>query len=131
MVHVTRVTRGYRNPNFSLKVQEVGVFSYTGSFSLKGRKWPYGIAPTTGLSFQALGLFLDSSGLGCEGRYSGRLWVPKRLENAFRAGFGSEIARKCMLDFVCCFLKAKSFELSLDYWPGMTSLCGLFLVCYC
>ena len=28
---------------------------------LKGRKWPYG-------SFRTLGLFLDSSGLGCESR---------------------------------------------------------------
>ena len=37
LVHTTRATCGYRNPNFSSKLQEVGVFSYTGSFSLKGR----------------------------------------------------------------------------------------------
>ena len=54
-----------------------------------------------GLSFQTLGLFLDSSRLGCEGRYPSWLWVPERLENAFRVGFGSGTARKCMLDFVC------------------------------
>ena len=57
--------------------------------------------PNMGLSFRTLGLFLDSSGLGCEGRYPGRLWVLERLENAFRADFGSETAGKCMLDFVC------------------------------
>ena len=84
-----------------------------------------------GLSFRTLGLFLDSSGLGCEGRYSGWLWVSEWLENAFRAGFGSETAGKCMLDFVCYFPKAEISGLSPDYWPGMTSLCGLFLVCYC
>ena len=84
-----------------------------------------------GLSFRTLGLFLDSSGLGCEGRYSSRLWVLKRLENAFWAGFSSETAGKCMLDFVCCFSKAKISGLSPDYWPGMTSLCELFLVYYC
>ena len=84
-----------------------------------------------GLSFRTLGLFLDSSGLGCEGRYSGWLWVPERLENAFRAGFGSGTTGKCMLDFVCYFPKAEISGLSQDYWPRMTSLCGLFLVCYC
>ena len=84
-----------------------------------------------GLSFRTLGLFLDSSELGCEGRYSGWLWVPKRLENAFRAGFGSGTAGKCMLDFVRYFPKAEISGLSQDYWPRMTSLCGLFLVCYC
>ena len=83
-----------------------------------------------GLSFRTLGLFLDSLGLGCEGLYPGRLWVPKWLENAFQAGFGSSIAGKCMLDFVSYFPKAKIFGLSLDYWLRMTSLCGLFLVCY-
>ena len=79
LVHVTRATCGYRNPNFASKLQEVGVFFYIGSFSLKGRKWPYGIAPTMGLSFRTLGLFLDNLGLGCEGRQGGRLWVPERL----------------------------------------------------
>ena len=128
LVHATRATCGYRNPNFSSNLQEVGDFSYTGSFSLKGRKWPYGTAPTMGLSFRTLGLFLDSSGLGCEGRYLGRLWVSKRIENAFRAGFGSRIIGKCILDFVCYFPKAKISGLSPNYWPG---LCGLFLVCYC
>ena len=101
--------------------QKVGVFSYTGSFSLKGRKWLYGIAPTMGLSFQTLGLFLDSSGLGYEGRYPDRLWVPKRLENAFWADFGSKTVGKCMLDFVCYFPKVEIFGLSPDYWQGMTS----------
>ena len=74
-----------------------------------------------GLSFQTLGLFLDSLRPGCEGRYLGRLWVPKRLENAFQAGFGSGNARKWMLNFVCYFLKAEISGLSPDYWPGMTS----------
>ena len=36
-----------------------------------------------------------------------------------------------MLDFVCYFPKAKIYEPNLDYWPRMTSLYGLFLVCYC
>ena len=49
-----------------------------------------------GLSFQTLGLFLDNLGLGYEGRYPGRLWVPERFENAFRADFGSETVGKCM-----------------------------------
>ena len=111
--------------------QKVGVFSHTGSFSLKGRKWPYSTAPTMGLSFRTLGLVLDSSGLGCEGRYLGRLWVPELLENAFRACFGSRTVEKCMPNFVCYFLKAEISGLSLDYWTGMTSLCELFLVCYC
>ena len=33
MVHATRATRGYRNPSFSSQLQDVGVFSYTGSSS--------------------------------------------------------------------------------------------------
>ena len=115
MVHATKSTCGYRNPNFSSKLQEVGVFSYTGSFSLKGRKWLYGIASTMGLSFRTLGLFLDSSGLGCEGRYPGQLWVREQLENSFRAGFCSGTAGKCMLDFVCYFPKAEISGLSPDY----------------
>ena len=84
-----------------------------------------------GLSFRTLGLVLDISGLGCAGQYLGRLWVPERLENAFWVGFGPGTARKCMLDFVCYFPKAEISRLSTDYWPRMTSLCGLFLVCYC
>ena len=36
-----------------------------------------------------------------------------------------------MLDFVCYFPKAEISRLSLDYWSGITSLYGLFLVCYC
>ena len=60
-----------------------------------------------GLSFRILGLFLDSSRLGCEGQYPGRLWVSKLLENAFQAGFGFEIVGKCMLDFVCYFPKTE------------------------
>ena len=95
--------------------QKVGVFSYIGSFSLKGCKWPYGTAPTMGMSFRTLGLFLDSSRLGCEGRYLGRLWVLKQLKNAFRVGFGSKTVRKCMLDFVCYFPKDKIYGLSLNY----------------
>ena len=97
------------------------VFSYTGSFSLKGRKWLYGTAPTMGLSFRTLGLFFYSSRLGCEGRCSGRLWVSERPEKAFRVGFGSGTAGKCMLDFVCFFSKAEISGLSPDYWSGMTS----------
>ena len=69
--------------------------------------------------------------MGCEGRYPSRLWVSKQLENTFRAGFGSGTAGKCMLDFVCYFPKAEIFELGPDFWPGKTSLCGLFFVCYC
>ena len=84
-----------------------------------------------GLSFQTFGLFLESSGLGCEGRYLGRLWVPERLEKAFQSGFGSRTTRKCMLDFVCYFLKAEISGLSLDYWSGNASLCRLLFVCYC
>ena len=83
-----------------------------------------------GLRFQTLGLFLDNSRLGREGLYSGRLWVSERLENAFWAGFGFGIARKCMLDFLCYFPKAEISGLNLDYWPGRTILCGLFLVCH-
>ena len=40
--------------------------------------------------------------------------------------FGSGTAGKCMLDFVCYFPKVEIYGLSLDYWPGMTSLCELF-----
>ena len=87
--------------------QKVGVFSHTGSFSLKCRKWPYSTASTMGLSFRTLGLVLDSSGLGCEARYLGRLWVPELLENAFRACFGFRTVEKCMPNFVCYFLKAE------------------------
>ena len=57
-------------------------------------------SPNTELSFRTLGLFLDSSRLGCEGWYPGRLWVSEWLENAFQAYFGSGTAGKCMLDFV-------------------------------
>ena len=84
-----------------------------------------------GLSFRTLRLFLDSSGLGCEGRYPGQLWVPKWMENAFWAGFSSGTFGKCMLDFVCYFPKAEISGLIPDFWQVMTSLCGLFLVCYC
>ena len=68
-----------------------------------------------GLSFRALGLFLNSSGLGCEGWYPGQLWVLEQLENAVWAGFGSRTAGKCMLDFVCYFPKAEIFGLSPNY----------------
>ena len=68
-----------------------------------------------GLSFQKLGLFLDSLRLGCEGRYPCRLWVPEQLEKSFRPGFGSRIAGKCMLDFVCYFPKVEIYGLSPDY----------------
>ena len=44
---------------------------------------------------------------------------------------GSRTAGKCMLNFVCYFPKAEIFGLGPYFWPGMTSLCGLFLVCYC
>ena len=74
-----------------------------------------------GLGFRTLGLFLDSSGLGCEGRYPSRLWVSEWLENALRASFGSETAGKCMLNFVCYFIKPEISGLSPDYWPRMTS----------
>ena len=131
LVHATRTTRGYRNPNFSSKFQEVWFSPTLVSFSLKGRKSPYGTTPTMGMSFQTLELFLDNSGLGCEGQYPSRLWVPKRLENAFLGGFGSGTTEKYMLDFVCYFPKAEISGLSPDYWPIMTSLYGLFLVCYC
>ena len=67
-----------------------------------------------GLSFRTLGLFLDSSGLSCEGQYLGRLWVLERLEKAFRVGFGSGTARKCMLNFVCYFPRIEISGLSLD-----------------
>ena len=56
--------------------------------------------------------------------------VSECLENAFRADFGFGTAGKCMLDFVCYFPKAEISGLSQDYWTGMTSLCGLFSVCY-
>ena len=76
-----------------------------------------------GLGFRTLRLFLDSLGLGFEGRYPGRLWVLEWLENTFRASFSFGTTGKCILDFVCYFPKVENF--------GMTSLCGLFLVCYC
>ena len=41
------------------------------------------------------------------------------------------LLEKCMLDFVCYFSKVEISGLSPDYWLRMTSLCGLFLVCYC
>ena len=79
-----------------------------------------------------MGLFLDNSGLGCEGRYPGRLSVPKWLKNAFRAGFGSGTIGKCMLDFVCYFPKTEIFGPSPDYWPGMTSFVWtVFVFFYC
>ena len=84
-----------------------------------------------GLGFQTLGLFFDSSGLGCEGRYPGRLCVLERLENAFQVGFDYGTAGKCMLDFVCYFSKVEISGLGPNFWSGMTSWCGLFLVCYC
>ena len=74
-----------------------------------------------GLFFRTLGLFLDSSGLGCKGRYPCWLWVPERLENAFQVSFGSRTAGKCMLDFVCYFPKVEISGFNPDYWPGMTS----------
>ena len=37
-----------------------------------------------GLNFQTLGLFLDSSGLGCEGRYPSELW----FWNGWKIHFG-------------------------------------------
>ena len=43
------------------------------------------------------------------------IWVLERLENAFRAGFGSKTAGKCMLDLVCYFPKAEISGLSPDY----------------
>ena len=46
LVHATRATREYRNPSFSSKLQEIGVFSYTGSSLFKSRKWPCGLAQT-------------------------------------------------------------------------------------
>ena len=55
LVHKTRATYGYRNPNFLSKLQEVGVLSYTGSFSLKGRKWLYGTAPNHKTKFSDIG----------------------------------------------------------------------------
>ena len=73
LVHATRAMRGYQKLRGFIAFQKVGVFSYTGSFSLKGRKWSYGTTPTMGLSFRTLGLFLDSSELSCEG------WYPSRL----------------------------------------------------
>ena len=88
-------------------------------------------SPNHGTEFRTLRLFLDSSGLGCECCYPGRLWVPEWLENAFRASFGSGTAEKCMLNSVCYFPIVEFSGLSLDYWSRMTSLCGLFLVCYC
>ena len=62
-----------------------------------------------GLGFQTLGLFLDSLGLGCEGRYPGPLWVPERLENTFWAAFGFGTTGQCILDFVCYFPKVENF----------------------
>ena len=44
LVHATRATRGYQNPSFSSKLQEVGVFSYTGSSLFKSCKWQCGSA---------------------------------------------------------------------------------------
>ena len=46
LVHATRATCGYRNPNFSSKLQEVGVFSYIGSSLFKSYKWSCGSAQT-------------------------------------------------------------------------------------
>ena len=39
-------TRGCQNQIFSLKFQEVGVFSYNGSSLFKSRKWPCDSAQT-------------------------------------------------------------------------------------
>ena len=38
LVHTMRATCWYRNPSFSSKLLEVGVFSYTGSFLFKSHK---------------------------------------------------------------------------------------------
>ena len=38
LVIATRATRGYRNPNFLSKLQEVRVFSFTGSSLFKSHK---------------------------------------------------------------------------------------------
>ena len=46
LVRATRATHGYRNQNFSSKLQEVGVFSYTASSLFKSCKWPGGSAQT-------------------------------------------------------------------------------------
>ena len=46
LVHATRAAHGYRNPKFSSKLQEVGVFSYTSSSLFKSRKWPCDSAQT-------------------------------------------------------------------------------------
>ena len=74
LVHVTRVTCGYRNPNFWSKLQEVGVFSYTGSSLFMTRKWPCGSTQTRDLICRHWDYFSDSPGLGFEGRYSSRFW---------------------------------------------------------
>ena len=61
-------------------------FSYSDSFSFKGRKLPCGLNPTIGLSFRPRDCLWDSPGPSFEGRYLGLFW------------FGT--AGKCMLDFV-------------------------------
>ena len=82
------------------------------------------------LSFRTLGLFLDSSGLGFEGRYL----ASYRFQNGWKMRFGPVLVLGLLENacwILCYFLKAEISGLGPDFWPGMTSLCGLFLVCYC
>ena len=53
LVYSTRATSRYQERKDSvLHVPRGRGFSYSGSFSFKGHKWPYGLEPTTGLSLK-------------------------------------------------------------------------------
>ena len=53
LVYSTRVTSRYQERKDSvLHAPRCRGFSYSGSFSFKGHKWPCGLKPTTRLSFR-------------------------------------------------------------------------------
>ena len=53
LVYSTRATTRYQEQKDSvLHARRGRGFSYSGSFSFKGHKWPCGLEPTTGLSFR-------------------------------------------------------------------------------
>ena len=71
---------------------------------------------------------------GTEFSYIGTVFGQFRIELSWLVSepfMGSTTAGKCMLHFVCYFPKAEISGPSPYFWPGITSLCGLFLVCYC
>ena len=83
-----------------------------------------------GLSFRTFGLFFYSSGLGLKVG----IWASYGFQNGWKMHFGPVLVPRLLENaswILCYFPKAEISRLSLDFWLGMTSLCGLVLVCYC